>query len=344
MMLYEEWSFEPSFSLTEEQLGLLLEDLGARYARMQGDNVQSSHCFLHHNNSATLGVSIHAPHPWNCFVPDCQKGSDIIGLVAAARGKGRPDAVTHLYTLFPEIQTENKEAVFKSGPADEALGRFILSESVMAAYKLSAKESIGYRAIEYAGYCTREQADEYGLGYDRTTHRLLFPVRHSDGVLAGLIGRCMLPNCSKDDRWFNYDEGQFKKSKCLMGSEVSLDPNHPVVVVEGPSDYVFVRAQGIPNVRATMGAEFSSYQLEQIVSYGLDIIPLFDNDKAGFIALNKFRKQVAGRCKILSCKYPLKYLDDQSHGDPRSIGAEGLKVLMSNVGKLHFSKEARKFT
>lgn len=329
------WSFEPIFSLSEDQLGTVLTNLGAHYTRMQGENVQSDHCFLHHNHSPSLGVSIHAPHPWNCFVAGCQKGTDLIGLVAAALRIDRSDAVSWIYELLPEVSSEKRGAIFKAR-SEKVEGRFVLSTAVLSAYPLSADNDIGYRAIAYMDLCSREQADEFGLHYDRRHHRIIFPVHHPDGQLAGLIGRSMLQNVPKKDRWYNYDEGHFKKGRCVMGSHLPLVPGAPVVVVEGPSDYIFLRSCGVPNVRATMGADFNAHQVEIILATGHDLVPLFDKDPAGQAATRKFRKIVDGRARMLSVTYPKDHLNPDGTADPRSVGREGVAKLVASFGRPSF--------
>jgi hypothetical protein len=329
--------FDPVLSMTDEQLSQLMEKLGSSYTRLQGDNVQSDHCFLHNNDSATLGISINAPHPWNCFVPNCKKGKDVQSLVAAALHIDRQSALTWIYKEFPSLLEKRGKAMFVFSKEDEAVkGRFVLAKSALAAYPLDQSNRIGYRAVQHPRpphnrpLCSEAQADLYHLGYDLRYHRIIYPVFHDDGELAGLIGRCMLPSCPKEDRWFNYDEGKFKKSRCLMGAELPVDQDHPIVVVEGPSDYIVMRSLGVPNVRAFMGAEYSEFQFNMVASYGLPIVPLFDCDKAGIEALGKFRKKASKNgLRLLPFRYPQAAFVN-GKADPGNLTEESISELLAS--------------
>jgi len=326
--------YEPIFRLSPDSLSQILVALGADYTRIQGNNVQANRCFLHHNNSPTLGVSLDSPHPYNCFYPGCSKGTDIIALVSRARGIDRQDAVSWIYENCEEAQTAERSVDFTlTKGEEEERRRFVLSKNTMVAYPLSAQDDIGYRALEYYGnLCTRAQADEYRLGYHLKYHRLLFPIFHSDGELAGIVGRCMLPKAKQ--RWFNYDEEFFKKGRVLMGSELPLVQG-PIIVVEGPSDFIFLRSCGVPNVRALLGAEFSQWQVRALLDYGRDIVPLFDHDKAGLAAKAKFRKIVGAQRRLLTFKYPASAFKD-GKADPRMIPRGDVPQLLKSIGTVRF--------
>lgn len=319
--------------LTNEQISEVLIKLGANYAKPQGNNIQADHCFLHNNSDPTLGVSQDPPHSWNCFNPSCKKGKSILSLIAIARGTTKKQALSWLYTIFPEMEqvglgsyTRIRDFLSRN---QEPAQRFVLPNTALKAYSLSADDSIGYRAIDYWGKCSREQADAFRLGYDRKNHRIIFPVFHSDGCLAGLIGRSMLRSTPKEFRWFNYDEGLFKKSLCLMGAELPLEDG-PIVVVEGPSDYINLRAGGVRNVRALMGSSPSETQVGIIISYDLPVVPLLDADKAGRIGRVKLMKMIEHRVPIWGFRYPSPAFDDRGEADPGGIPKDSMEELISS--------------
>jgi 5S rRNA maturation endonuclease (ribonuclease M5) len=255
------------------------------------------------------------------------------------RLRDREDAFAWLAFTIPGIDTRKGALKFelrKDSPLSAPAPRFALSPAVLAAYSLSQSDDIGFRAIEYYGkLCTREQAVEYKLGYHLAEHRLIFPVFYSDGVLGGLIGRCMLKNCASHERWFNYDEGHFKKGRMLMGAERPIDKDKPLVVVEGPSDAIYLRARGIPNVLALMGCEFSDEQVALLLAYRQPIVPLFDDDTAGRAALAKFKKAVGNQTRLLPFQYPTSAYKEKK-ADPRQIPEECLPDLVASFGRLRF--------
>lgn len=142
----------------------------------------------------------------------------------------------------------------------------------------------------------------------------------------------MKTGVSKARRWYNYDEGFFKKGLCLGGAELSLEPG-PIVVVEGPSDYISLRARGVKNVRSTFGSEFSDAQLQMLIDYGRDLVPMFDIDEAGIAARRKFIKAVNGRRRLLPVTYPQSAFED-GKADPRNIAACDIPKLIASFGKV----------
>ena len=324
------------FYLDPEQLRAVLEELGANHARLQGNNMQADHCFLHSNSSPTLGVSLDAPHPWSCFNPLCKKGKYITDLVQCALGCDIGAANAWIMQRFPDAAAVGEDLSFVSEEEDKKVIVAVVPETALAAYPLDPKKDpkIGYRAIAYLVnehgdcLCTPAQADEYELGYNLHDHHLTFPVRHLDGTLAGIIGRAMKKGVK--NRYINYDEGIFKKSKCLMGAHLPLEDG-PVVVVEGPTDYIYLRAHGVPNVRALMGSSPSDEQVSILLSHGRPIVPLLDRDSAGKSGTEKLDRLVKGRARFKTAHWP-----KGSGDDPRKIPARLIPELISSFGVITF--------
>jgi len=314
--------------LTTEQISAVLLSLGANRTQPQGANVQSDHCFLHGNDDPTLGVSVDPPHAWNCFNPICKKGTTIFSLIRHARNTPTlRQAREWLYQLFPDLRSCDRPFKSLSDAEDRLYQRFELPKMAMAAYPLDAHDEIGYRAVDYYGKCSREQADEYHLGYDYRYHRLVVPIYHEDGVLAGITGRHMTDNFH-GNRWYNYDPGEFRTGFVIDGQEQPLEDG-PIVVVEGPGDRINLRAMGIPNVCSLLGAEFSKWQVENLVKFGRPIVPMFDFDAAGFKGKNKFIKMVNRRVEIWGYEYPAAAFDEDGKADPGSIPHNEAEFLLS---------------
>ncbi|MBD3260873.1 MAG: toprim domain-containing protein [Candidatus Altiarchaeales archaeon] len=268
----------------------------------------------------------------NCFNPICRKGVTIFSLIAAARGITLRQAREWLYQRFPKIRTADRpfKLLEEAGEKREH-PRFTLPPSVLAAYSLSADNGIGYRAIDYWGKCSREQADEYKLGYDRKHHRIIVPVFHEDNVLAGLVGRTMLKGVV-GNRWYNYDKGKFKTGRAILGIHRPIK-DAPIVVVEGPGDYINLTAMGIPNVYCIFGSEFTNWQVDNIVKWNKPVVPMFDFDKPGFIAKRKFIKAVAHRVKIWGFEYPSAAFDENGKADPGAIPHDEAEFLLSTFSE-----------
>ena len=328
--------------LDQHQIEDLLLHLGAHHTKIQGNNVQSSHCMLHHNDSPTLGVGLDAPHPYNCF--SChKKGPDIVALVQAVKKfKERHDAYAFLAERY-QIGDAGKFSLQRKVDLHEQRPRFTIPHTALSAYPLDADNNIGYRACEYYLGIGKADADRFHLGYRRKDHRLVFPIYHSDGALAGLVGRCMLKKCSHADRWRNFDAQAFKKEFVLLGAELPTGGDEPIIVVEGPRDLFKLRSLGCDRVRSTLGTEFSEWQADTLASYGVPLVPIFDEDRGGDVARKRFMKMLAGKVPILSYKFPPSAIDPVTgKGDPAMLTKQTLVELRSSFRRaFNFARMSR---
>jgi len=290
--------------LEAEDLAELLVIFGADTATISDDDVQANRCPFHNNNSPTLGIRIEFPHAVNCFNPACTARSpDILSLVCRFLHVQGPEALAWLYDKFPHIDRVRVKAEgpfkFVTEPESNEDDN-ILSPAVMAAYSMSANKDMGYRAAYYYNEWSREDCDELGIGYDRLHHRIIFPVNNSRGDYVGLIGRSMTGGPKY--RWYNYDKDKFKLSRCLLGDHLTIDSKHSINLFEGTSDYFDMLNRGIPNPRSLMGAEFSDWQVDKLLSYDKHINIILDNDKAGKKASIKISAKLRDRgcrCNII---------------------------------------------
>ena len=313
--------------LTEFQIEQLMVDMGAFRTKRQGNNVQADHCVLHHNSSPTLGMNIDYPHNWNCF--SChKKGPDAVSFVERVKNLTRQEAFSYLVEKFNIDLGDGKFSLTRKIKDDTPPPRFVLSKNALAAYPLSAQSDIGYRAAQHYLGIDRATADKLQLGYRLKDHRLVFPVFHADGELAGLIGRCLLASCTKANRWRNFDAGVFKREYVLMGAHLPIEPGRPLLVVEGPRDYCKLIALGYPNVRAVLGSDTSAWQIQLIASYGVDVVPLYDDDRAGEDGRRALRKSLHGVAHVLGHKFPESAINSEGKGDPAMLTKETLAELV----------------
>ena len=116
-----------------------------------------------------------------------------------------------------------------------------------------------------------------------------------------------------------------------MGAELKVSKNDPIIVVEGPRDFFKIRSLGYDNVRATLGSKPSDWQAETLASYGKDIVPLYDEDNAGKAGRRELRKQLKGRCKVLSFRFPESAIDPESgKSDPAMLTKETFGELLES--------------
>jgi len=134
-----------------------------------------------------------------------------------------------------------------------------------------------------------ETCRRWGLGHDKVNGRLVFPVRDVNGSLVGMVGRCYT---GRGPKYFNY--WSFQKSFFLFGQHFVINPDWPVVLVEGCFDALLVEqalcsflrekthVEGLGfNVMAILGSDLSDAQADYLCSLNQEVLLFFDCDAAG---------------------------------------------------------------
>jgi len=123
--------------------------------------------------------------------------------------------------------------------------------------------------------------------------RIVFPLRHIDGMLVGFIGRTLVDNEAERKnkqikKWLVSSSLQL--NAYLAISNILYNANRAkeisrgksLILVEGPIDVLKLRMAGFENVCAVLGSSFSRQQEILVRKMGVRVVlPLFDNDKAG---------------------------------------------------------------
>lgn len=141
---------------------------------------------------------------------------------------------------------------------------------------------------------------EYELGWDAKERRLVFPVRRSDGALVGVTGRAVPDEIQPRYR----DYRGFEKGRYLY-CEHKLVPGGRVVVVEGFVDALIVRAAGVENAVATMGARVTKHQVRRLLDLNRPIYLMQDGDKAGREARAACVRAMHGRTTLFDVPLPV---------------------------------------
>jgi hypothetical protein len=119
-------------------------------------------------------------------------------------------------------------------------------------------------------------AKEIDIRVDTIYHRLLFPVRTWDGVLAGVHGRSFIKGANP--RYYAYAYKEFRNPTVWMG-EHHTDLDEPLILVEGQFDYAKV-LKHYPNVLAGLTTQMQKGKLKRILNAS-EIITIFDNGTGG---------------------------------------------------------------
>jgi len=150
---------------------------------------------------------------------------------------------------------------------------------------------------------------EWGLGYDESAKRLVFPIRRRDGKLVGLVGRAVLEAIEpKYKNYWNFPKSQYVYGENMVDDQRPVDPNLPgakaLVVVEGMFDVLKLWTIGYRRVVSLMGSFASSTQVEKILATGLDVYTLLDFDVAGERGRRHLWPMLEGRVPVFDVQGP----------------------------------------
>ncbi len=120
--------------------------------------------------------------------------------------------------------------------------------------------------------------------------RIIFPIHNSYGKIVGFSGRQM-PKNEFGPKYLNTPETPiFKKRDLLYGfyqAKASLRKDDLCIIVEGQTDVIAAHMAGYTNTVAPLGTGLTSSQLKMISRYTNNILFMFDNDNAGYQALQR---------------------------------------------------------
>lgn len=182
-----------------------------------------------------------------------------------------------------------------------------------------------YQGMKYLNHRGIQQSgiDKARLQFDNYEQRIVFPVIGNDQLLYGYTSRAAIPDkyfptrkCRVTKQWdfgsklpldetyepFYMDDRDkkvsitYEKIRDYKGLRKQMhiigmhlwDTGKPVFIVEGLFGYLHLLSIGADqyfNIGSTMGASISDYQVERLRMFGKPVYILFDNDKAGRIAM-----------------------------------------------------------
>jgi DNA primase len=180
-----------------------------------------------------------------------------------------------------------------------------------------------------------------GIGYDRSKHRITFPIRDGYGNLVGLAGRAVIGPRYKVYRGGYKDEAgnmivgdfgpefdqmfpgyELKKSLHLWNAynvlaRQEMGETAPVIIVEGYKAAIWLIQHGYQHVVALMGSALSMIQLVILgVLYTGEFILFLDADKPGVDATKRIGQWLIGKGYTVSvARYPdpmMRQPDDMS--------------------------------
>jgi DNA primase len=164
------------------------------------------------------------------------------------------------------------------------------------------------------------------LRADTNQKRVCFPIRDFDSVHRGLHGRAVVAGVEPRYRMYTYEK---QTNPIVWYGENWLDPQKPVLVVEGPFD-VASALRVYDNVVSPLFANPSYVKIERLGMVE-DWVTCLDTGKGGESGREKFTKALQG--------YNLKHLVPEKK-DPGSMTEDELRELLDP----HLPLIANRFT
>jgi len=265
------------------------KELGLQRIRIRGDEIFAScpFAYLHlsgEDKNPSFSINIRKG-VYHCF--SCGSSGPIERLVMRLKDISLAQAYEMLYehNFFNFERDEKAQEVVKSN-VEKTFPEELLSiyEDISDAY-----------------------AEKYkGIVEDREC--IIYPIRTFDGKLVGASARSLQGRFHKN-LWHC-------KKKFYLYGEDRIEPNKPILIVEGCGDAIAVRKAGFNNVVSIMGMSLSDEQAERLLKLSNEFIVWLDNDQAGYIGTKRIWEKLDKRANV-------KYVDLQKFpeiklgGDPK---------------------------
>jgi len=170
------------------------------------------------------------------------------------------------------------------------------------------------------------------LKYDPEEQRILFPVRGANGKLYGYTGRSI----HRDHRMKVKDYFGLQKRRLLLGADefsgenaISYASVHEhqksLYLVEGPMDYLALRAVGIPAV-ACLHSGLTKEQFKELQTITDSVVLAFDHDAAGYKAAIQAWSLIGQSMKVdyldwghMHTKSPRNFPEGEGAKDPSEL-------------------------
>lgn len=147
--------------------------------------------------------------------------------------------------------------------------------------------------------------------------RILFDVRDLHGNLFGFTGRAVDSSVEPRVRdYYGLDKrlfllGEHFCSTAIGPSATGADAGKPVVLVEGPFDYLKVRQAGY-DALAVMHSGLTPQQRRTVIKIGRPVILMYDNDEAGWKGSDSAAESLRRSARVLRAVYPVGASDPGS--------------------------------
>lgn len=272
------------------------------------------------DGTPSMGIKISANEASvvNCFA--CKFGGTLSQLIIELNMRSEED-YRWLINRVDEMEEIDPEYVVSTiDDYDEPLFRY--QEKVIDESEIANMVNRTHKYLLSRGL-TVETLKEWGIGYDASQERVVFPVRRGDGALVGMIGRAIRDN--QEPRHFNYFE--FDKGHYLYGEDRVRGSS--LVVAEGILDALSlwqeVKNQDLLDrysVASPFGSAVTKEQAKKMISLAEEVILFFDDDPGGWTGQEQLSRLIGKKTVVRAVRY-----DTIVGEDPSSLINKGVDVI-----------------
>ena len=221
-------------------------------------------------------------------------------------------------SLMKYKQQINKKLKYKTNDVDlQVIGKIHNPYDIPIAKEYCLKRNISLSDIDTYEMFYIDDAGYIGLS--DYSYRLIIPIKNESGDIVSYEGRDVT---GKADKKCIYPF-RSKTGSAIFDID-KLDPNKPVVLVEGILDLIAFK-RVFPNMQVTtyFGIQYTGIQADFIKRF--DVISMFDSDDGGYRGYYELEKLGSFKVVWLS----------REGSDPSSATDEELKLAMDNIVAWH---------
>lgn len=315
-----------SIFLSRESLEDILRNVGVKVVA-ETEHDLLGYCPFHHNvDSPAFNISKTQPYPWKCWNGACGQKGNIFSLL---HKKGYSPNEIKKMLISGEVEPNDLVEYLH-----ELLDEKEEAENVWSGYDYHRFEDddkkAGYPAKKYAYSrgISEEAYEHFHMGYSAKKDMLIIPAFHSNGEMAGVIGR------SINGKQYRYSAGLQRGSLVWNLNKASSVPTDEIILTEGSLDAVYVWQAGHKSVGAILGSAISPVQWKEIRKFYSAITCFFDNDEPGKKLTDAIIDTTRG-LMVSVVQYPdrMIQMDDGSERpvkDPGEMTAEEITEAIQN--------------
>ena len=302
--------------MNQTDLEKLLRKIGLSGFKQTNENLMHC-CPNHQERRPSWGISTSEPHFHGCFV--CGFKGTIVDLLIRVGGWSQAKA---LKTVGRHVRDEEYELPhFRFGK--KGLDLKPINREEMFVFEEINRTMKARKYIALHRKISRRVIREAKLHWDKRLNRVIFPWYYQN-KLVGITGRSIL----KDDPVKTLPYHNTQKGSVLYLPMGKIDPDKPLVLVEGEIDALKVASAKHDNVAAFGFGLVTDEQISLILNSGVEeVITFMDNDYEGANFEKRINRKLSGKVRLHKVQYDLINEGDLSL-DPAKLTTKEIRMLL----------------